>query len=65
LFVTNGSVNIEVTDDGATTDEVPIRPGLISVKDRVLLAGGKMSIEIEPAGGMTVTAELKTMRAAS
>jgi signal transduction histidine kinase len=65
LSVTDVSVNIEVTDDGEDTDAVAIRPGLISMKDRVLLAGGKMTIDAAPSGGMRVMAELRTMRAAS
>jgi len=65
LNVTDAAVNIEVTDDGRVIDGVAIRPGLISVKDRVLLAGGKMTIDAAPSGGMRVMAELRTMRAAS
>jgi len=40
------------------------RSGLSSVKDRVLLAGGRMTIENQN-GGTRVTAELGTLKAAS
>jgi two-component system, NarL family, sensor histidine kinase UhpB len=65
LSVSDASVQIEVVDDSGRSSEERIRPGLISVKDRVLLAGGKMKIDSAPAGGMRVKAELRTMRVAS
>jgi two-component system, NarL family, sensor histidine kinase UhpB len=65
LSVSDASVQIEVVDDSNRPSEDLIRPGLISVKDRVLLAGGKMKIDSAPAGGMRVKAELRTMRVAS
>jgi signal transduction histidine kinase len=64
LFDSRGAVNIEIIDDGSM-DEVVLTPGLIAVKHRVLLAGGKMIIDTAPTGGMRVKAELRTMRAAS
>jgi len=65
LFASEAHVNIEVTDDGGMGDNVSLTPGLIAVKHRVLLAGGKMTIDTAPAGGTRVRAEIRTMRAAS
>lgn len=65
LSVSDATVQIEVVDDSGRPSEAGIRPGLISVKDRVLLAGGKMNIDNSPTGGMRVRAELRTMRVAS
>jgi signal transduction histidine kinase len=64
LMVAETFVSIEITDDGDSA-EIPLLPGLNSVKDRVLLAGGKMTIGTTESGGMKVRAEMKTMRAAS
>lgn len=64
LVLAEGSVSIEITDDGDVA-EIPLMPGLNQVKDRVLLAGGKMTIGTTESGGMRVRAEMKTMRAAS
>jgi len=65
LTVSDAAVQIEVVDDSGRPSEAGIRPGLMSVKDRVLLAGGKMNIDNSPTGGMRVRAELRTMRVAS
>lgn len=65
LYVGDSIAHIEILAYGTNSSEVALTPGLISVKDRVLLAGGKMSIDTAPAGGMRVTAELRTLRAAS
>ena len=61
----NGQIRIEVMDDGAGFDpdrmnRVVGRSGLASVKDRVVLAGGKMQIDSKPNGGTRVMAELQT-----
>ncbi len=56
----DGFVRLEVTHDG---DE-PARSGLTLMKDRVMLAGGTMTIE-NRNGGTRVTAEIKPMKAAS
>ena len=57
---------MEVTRTGRSGDEFTgFTPGLASVKDRVLLAGGKMKIDIAPNGGSRVIAELNTLKAAS
>ena len=62
----NGTVRMEVTRTSGSGDEFPgFTPGLASVKDRVLLAGGKMSIDTAPNGGSRVIAELNTLKAAS
>lgn len=62
----DGTVRMEVTRTGGSGDEFPgFTPGLASVKDRVLLAGGKMSIDTAPNGGSRVIAELNTLKAAS
>ena len=66
----NGSIRIEVSDDGCGFDQawavVPAcGSGLARVRDRVALAGGSMSVDSIPNGGTRVTAELKTLKAAS
>ena len=66
----NGSIRLEVMDDGCGFDQararIPVgRSGLARVRDRVALAGGSMSIDSIPNGGTRVTAELKTLKAAS
>jgi len=55
-----GFVRLEVTYDG----DGPAKSGLTLMKDRVMLAGGTMTIE-NRNGGTRVTAELKQMKAAS
>lgn len=55
---------LEVTYEAGRTPGDDARSALASVKDRVLLAGGRMSIE-HLNGGARVTAELRIMRAAS
>ncbi|HZI99124.1 MAG TPA: histidine kinase [Gemmatimonadaceae bacterium] len=55
-----GHVRLEVFYDG----HEPARAGLSLMKDRVMLAGGVMTIENQN-GGTRVTAELKRMKAAS
>jgi two-component system NarL family sensor kinase len=59
-----GLACLEVAYDGSGLAGVGIRSGLASMKDRVLLAGGAMSIE-NSNGGTRVSAELRTMKAAS
>ena len=64
------SIRVEVVDDGRGFDLSAIptpaaRSGLASVKDRVTLAGGVLSVDSVPNGGTRVTAEMQTMRAAS
>ena len=61
----SGQIRIEVSDDGAGFDldrmnRVVGRSGLASVKDRVVLAGGRMQIDSKPNGGTRVMAELQT-----
>ena len=61
----DGQIRIEVMDDGMGFDldrmnRVVGRSGLASVKDRVVLAGGKMQIDSKPNGGTRVMAELQT-----
>ena len=55
-----GFVRLEVVYDG----DQPARPELTLMKDRVMLAGGSMTIE-NRNGGTRVTAELKQLKAAS
>ena len=55
---------IEVVHDGNAIPGAAIRPGLSSVKDRVLLAGGRMTIE-NKNGETRVTAQVGSMKAAS
>lgn len=66
----HGSIRIEVTDDGCGFDQaragIPAGgSGLARVRDRVALAGGSMRVDSIPNGGTRVTAELKTLKAAS
>ena len=61
----SGQIRIEVSDDGTGFDpdrmnRVVGRSGLASVRDRVVLAGGKMQIDSKPNGGTRVMAELQT-----
>jgi len=60
----DGLARLEVTYDAVGLPGAGLGSGLASVKDRFLLAGGKMSIENQN-GGTRVTAELRTMKAAS
>ena len=65
-----GSIRIEVIDDGCGFDPSVIRgsaarSALASVKDRVMLAGGVLMIDSSLNGGTRVTAELNTLKAAS
>lgn len=60
----NGITRLEVAYDGWARPGFTERAGLASIKDRLLLAGGAMKIENQN-GGTRVTAELRTMRAAS
>jgi two-component system, NarL family, sensor histidine kinase UhpB len=62
--VRDGRAGIEVVYDGLANPGVDVWSGLALVKDRVLLSGGKMSIENQN-GQTRVTAELRTMKAAS
>ena len=62
--VSDSMARIEVAYDGIAIQGGGIRSGLASVKDRVLLAGGRMSIENQN-GGTRVTAERGTLKAAS
>ncbi len=59
----NGSVRIQVTDDGCGFDQTLRAPsgrtGLSSVQDRVNLAGGTMTIDSVLNGGTRVVAEMK------
>jgi two-component system sensor histidine kinase UhpB len=55
---------LEVAYDGSGLAGVGVRSGLLSMKDRVLLSGGTMSIENQH-GGTRVSAKLRTMKAAS
>ncbi|HXV16738.1 MAG TPA: histidine kinase [Gemmatimonadaceae bacterium] len=61
----NGLIRVEVADDGTGFDPNRMnravgRSGLASVKDRVVLAGGKMEIDSKPNGGTRVMAEIQT-----
>jgi signal transduction histidine kinase len=66
----DGSIRIEVADDGRGFDtSVVVTPAfksaLASVKDRVTLAGGVLTVDSVPNGGTRVIAELKGLKAAS
>jgi signal transduction histidine kinase len=62
--VRDSTISIEIAYDSIAIPGADAWSGLASVKDRVLLAGGRMSIENQN-GGTRVTAELRTMKAAS
>lgn len=67
----DGSVRLEVTRDaflpgGYVTESSDLsRAGLAMVRNRVLLAGGRMEIERTSSGGIQVIAELRMLKAAS
>ena len=70
VYSRDGSIRIEVADDGCGFDTSVVRPSggtsaLARVKDRVTLAGGVLRIDSVPNGGTRVTAELNTQKAAS
>lgn len=60
----DGLARIDVAYKSNGTPDAALYPGLAAMKDRVLLAGGRMSIESQN-GETRVTAELRTMKAAS
>lgn len=65
-----GRIRIEVSDDGCGFDSSTVitpavRSALASVKDRVTLAGGMLKVDSVPNGGTRVTAEMRSMKAAS
>jgi len=62
--VRGSMASIEIAYDGIGIPGSVPRSGLSSVKDRVLLAGGRMTIENQN-GGTRVIAELGTLKAAS
>jgi two-component system sensor histidine kinase UhpB len=59
----NGGARIEVTYD--SSGPAGVTSGLASVKDRVMLSGGRMTIHNASDGETRVIAELKAMKAAS
>ena len=64
VSATDGAVRLEVGYESDMLIMPNRRSGLAQMKDRVLLAGGKMTIE-NRNGGTRVTAELSRMKAAS
>lgn len=70
VYSHDGSVRMEVSDDGRGFDQassrIPVGSSrLARVRDRVILAGGSMNVASSPDGGTQVIAELKTLKAAS
>ncbi len=65
----DGMVRLEVAREGAITGGPEFSDlsgvGLAALRNRVLLAGGRMEMDSSPQGGARVTAELKMLRAAS
>ena len=65
LYSNNGTIKLEVTDDAHAMDRRRRKSdnsanGLSSIRDRVALTGGLLSIASELNGGTKVTAELRT-----
>jgi two-component system sensor histidine kinase UhpB len=62
--VRDGFACLELVHDGTGLPGACMGSGLASIKDRVVLSGGRMSIE-NSNGGTRVTAELRILKAAS
>lgn len=65
LHSSNGAIRLEVIEDARGMDRRPPKQdnssnGLSSIRDRVALTGGLLSIASERNGGTKVTAELRT-----
>jgi signal transduction histidine kinase len=60
----NGTLEVEVSDDGRgfTLDETPDGFGLIGMRERVRLAGGRHTFESKPGHGTTIRAVLPATR---
>jgi signal transduction histidine kinase len=65
LHSSNGAIRLEVNEDAHPLDRRRVKAdnsvnGLSSIRDRVALSGGLLSIASEQNGGTKVTAELRT-----
>jgi signal transduction histidine kinase len=60
LVLRNGAIVLRVSDDGCGFDPGAGRKGLglIGMRERVALAGGRLEIDSEPGRGTTLTAEV-------
>jgi signal transduction histidine kinase len=54
----NGTVRIEITDDGRGFDPKEAGLGLTSMRDRARAAGGRLDVRTQPGGGTTVRLEV-------
>ncbi len=54
----NGTVRIEITDDGRGFDTKAAGLGLTSMRDRARAAGGRLDVRSQPGGGTTVRLEV-------
>jgi signal transduction histidine kinase len=54
----NGTVRIEITDDGSGFDTKTDGLGLTSMRDRARAAGGRLDVRSRPGGGTTVRLEV-------
>jgi signal transduction histidine kinase len=54
----NGTVRIEITDDGVGFDAKTDGLGLASMRDRARAAGGRLDVRSRPGGGTTVRLEV-------
>jgi len=54
----NGTVRVEVTDDGRGFDPRSAGLGLTSMRDRARAAGGRLDVRSRPGGGTTVRLEV-------
>jgi signal transduction histidine kinase len=54
----NGTVRIEITDDGGGFDTKTDGLGLTSMRDRARAAGGRLDVRSRPGGGTTVRLEV-------
>jgi two-component system, NarL family, sensor histidine kinase DevS len=62
-----GSAVVVVEDDGQGFDPEATRPGalgLVGMRERVALVGGRLSVESEPGAGTTIAAEVPLPRSA-
>jgi signal transduction histidine kinase len=54
----NGTVRIEITDDGRGFDPQAAGLGLTSMRDRARAAGGRLDVRSKPGGGTTIRLEV-------
>jgi signal transduction histidine kinase len=70
FWVDADKLNIQIEDRGSGFDpdvalKAPLSSGLIGMQERIMLLGGRMTIESSPGSGTTLSAELPLDRAAA